>query len=133
VSSWAAENTDKVAGIAGIYPVFDLTTYPGVTNAAPSYGMTADALTARIAELNPIGTVDRLAEAGIQACFIHGDIDEVVPLEANSGAFAAVYEAAGKGDLVHLIVADGQGHNFWEGFFRCQELIDFVIERARSR
>jgi hypothetical protein len=29
-SSWAIRNTNKVAGIAGIYPVFDLTTYPGM-------------------------------------------------------------------------------------------------------
>jgi hypothetical protein len=33
---------------------------------------------------------------------------------------------------VTLIVAKGQGHNLWEGFFRCQGLIDFAIERARA-
>ena len=42
------------------------------------------------------------------------------------------YEAAGKGDLVTLIVAEGQGHNMWPGFFRCQELVDFLIDRARA-
>jgi hypothetical protein len=130
VSSWAAENVDKVAGIAGIYPVFDFTTYPGLANAAPSYGLTADALTSRMGEFNPIDRVDRIAAAGIRACFIHGDIDEVVPLAANSVAFAERYATMGKNDLVNLIVAEGQGHNFWEGFFRCQELVDFVIERA---
>jgi arylsulfatase len=132
VSSWAAENLDKVAGIAGIYPVFDLTTYPRIENAAPSYGLTTEALMLRLAEFNPIARVHRLAEAGIPACFIHGDIDEVVPLEANSAAFVGVYEAAGKRELVNLIVAEGQGHNYWEGFFRCQELVDFVIERAKG-
>ncbi len=35
-SSWAIRNTDKVAAIAGIYPVFDLTTYPGIKRAAPA-------------------------------------------------------------------------------------------------
>jgi hypothetical protein len=29
-------------------------------------------------------------------------------------------------------VAKDQGHNFWEGFFRCQELVDFAIARARA-
>src|SRR5690606_18657395 len=30
VTNWAADNPDKVAGIAGIYPVFDLRAYPGL-------------------------------------------------------------------------------------------------------
>jgi len=42
------------------------------------------------------------------------------------------YEDAGRGDLVTLIVAKGQGHSFWEGFFHCQELVDFLIDRARD-
>ena len=33
VTSWAADNPDKVAGLAGIYPVFDLRTYPGLAKA----------------------------------------------------------------------------------------------------
>lgn len=41
-------------------------------------------------------------------------------------------EAAGKGDLVTLIVAKGQGHSFWEGFFHCQELVDFLVTRAKA-
>ena len=41
VTSWAVENPDKVAGIAGIYPVFDLRTYPGLDKARPAYGLTA--------------------------------------------------------------------------------------------
>lgn len=42
-------------------------------------------------------------------------------------------EAAGKGDLVTLIVAPGQGHSFWEGFFHCQPLVDFLIARAKAQ
>jgi hypothetical protein len=34
--------------------------------------------------------------------------------------------------MVKLVVAKGQGHNYWEGFFRCQELIDFTIAQARA-
>ena len=33
---------------------------------------------------------------------------------------------------MELIVAEGQGHNFWEGFFHCQQLVDFLIEKARA-
>ena len=72
------------------------------------------------------------AKAGVPVCIIHGDVDEVVPLGPNSGRLASRYGETGKGDLVRLIVAEGQGHNFWEGFFRCQELVDFLVERARA-
>ncbi len=44
VTSWAVENPEKVAGIAGIYPVFDLRTYPGLATAAPAFGLTPEAL-----------------------------------------------------------------------------------------
>jgi dipeptidyl aminopeptidase/acylaminoacyl peptidase len=132
VSSWAGDNPDKVAGIAGIYPVFDLRSYPGLTNAAPAYDLTASQLEARLADLNPIERIAKLAKAKVPALFIHGDVDEVVPLKQNSAEFLARYEAEGAGDIVTLIVAEGQGHNFWPGFFRCQELVDFVVARARD-
>ena len=32
------------------------------------------------------------------------------------------YQRAGAGKLTQLIVAKGQGHNFWPGFFRCRPL-----------
>lgn len=132
VTSWAAENPDRVAGIAGIYPVFDFRTYPGLDKAAPAYGLTPEQLGGRLQEFNPIERVDVLAKRRIPALFIHGDEDKVVPLEPNSAEFAARYRAAGAGDALTLIVVEGQGHNFWEGFFRCQPLVDFVIARARA-
>ena len=64
---------------------------------------------------------------------IRGDEDQVVPLRENSAELVARYRAAGAADSISLMVAMGQGHNFWEGFFRCQELIDFAIGRARAR
>jgi len=132
VTSWAAENPDKVAGIAGIYPVFDLRTYPGLDKAAPAYDLTPGQLEPRLLELNPIERVGVLARRRVPAFLIHGDEDRVVPLKENSAEFAARYRAAGAADAVTLIVVQGQGHNFWEGFFRCRELVDFAIDRARS-
>jgi 6-phosphogluconolactonase len=132
VTNWAADNPDKVAGLAGIYPVFDLRSYPGLAKAAPAYGLTPKELEARLGDLNPIERVGVLAKARVPALLIHGDDDRVVPLRENSGAFAARYRAEGAEGAVRLIVAKGQGHNYWEGFFRCQELIDFAIARARA-
>jgi acetyl esterase/lipase len=132
VTAWAADNPGKVSGLAGIYPVFDLRSYPGLARAAPAYGLTAAGLEAKLKALNPIERVDALAKARVPAFLIHGDNDKVVPLKENSAAFAARYKAEGAGALVKLVVAKGQGHNYWEGFFRCRELLDFVIARARA-
>ncbi|MEZ6031473.1 MAG: prolyl oligopeptidase family serine peptidase [Planctomycetaceae bacterium] len=132
VSSWAIANPDKVSGIAGIYPVFDLRTYPGLAKAAPAYGMTPEELESSLSQHNPISHVNVLARAGVPVCIIHGDDDKVVPLKDNSALFADQYAQAGVGDAVNLIVACGQGHNYWEGFFRCQTLIDFAIRQAES-
>jgi pimeloyl-ACP methyl ester carboxylesterase len=126
----AADNTDKVACLAGIYPVFDLRSYPGLEQAAPAYGLTTKELEARLGDQNPIERVGVLAKARMPVLLIHGDEDKVVPLKANSAEFVARYEAQGAEESVKLIVAKGQGHNYWEGFFRCQELIDFTIAQA---
>ena len=130
VAAWGGANPDKVAALAGIYPVFDFRSYPGLSNAAGAYGLTPAQLDARRGELNPIEAADRLARAKVPAFLIHGDVDRVVPLRENSGEFAARYKAAGAEALVRLVVPEGQGHNFWPGFFRCQELVDFVIAQA---
>jgi len=132
VTSWASRNPEKVAGIAGIYPVFDLKTYPRLEKAAPAYGLSTEELEKNLADLNPINRVEILAKAKIPAFLIHGDEDKVVPLEENSATFVDHYEKAGAKDAVTLIVAKGQGHNMWEGFFHCQPLVDFVIKRAKA-
>jgi dipeptidyl aminopeptidase/acylaminoacyl peptidase len=131
-SAWAIAHPDLTAGLGGIYPVYDWRTYPGAESAAVAYGLTPSDLLAKAEELCPVERIDVAARAGIPVCIIHGDIDAVVPIEPNSARLKARYEALGKGDLVELIVAEGQGHNFWEGFFHCQPLVDFLIESARD-
>jgi pimeloyl-ACP methyl ester carboxylesterase len=128
--AWAVENADKVAGFAGIYPVCNVTSYPGVARAAGAYGMTAEELTSRLAEHNPLDRLAALARAGVPLFAIHGDSDQVVPLEANSGEVRKRYETLG--GQMQLIVPSGQGHNMWAGFFQCQELVDFVVTQAKQ-
>jgi len=126
--SWAVENADKVAGFAGIYPVCNVASYPGVANASGAYRMTAEELSSRLEEHNPIDRLAALAKAGVPLFAIHGDSDKVVPLEANSGEMRKRYEALG--GKMHLVVPPGQGHNMWAGFFQCRELVDFVIAQV---
>jgi dipeptidyl aminopeptidase/acylaminoacyl peptidase len=130
--AWAIAHPDLTSGVGGIYPVYDWRSYPGLEKAAPAYGLAPDALLARARELCPIERIDVAAQAGVPFCIIHGDVDKVVPLEPNSGRLKQRYEALGRGELVKLIVPPGQGHTLWEGFFQCQELVDFLIERARA-
>lgn len=130
-SSWAIEHPNRVAAIGGIYPVYDYTTYPGVERAAIAYGVTPQQLLARQDSLNPIKRVSRLAAGNIPVCIIHGTDDKVVPIGPNSATLQAIYQQAGKGNLVQLVKAEGQGHSFWEGFFQCQQLVDFLIEHTK--
>jgi pimeloyl-ACP methyl ester carboxylesterase len=132
MSSWAADHPERVAGIAGIYPAFDLRTYPGLDQAAPAYGMKPQELAAALDRVNPIERVESLAVAKVPVFIIHGDRDDTVPLAANSAELVKRYEAQGAKPLATLVVPAGQGHSFWEGYFHCQELVDFAISRARA-
>lgn len=132
VSSWAIRNSDRVAGIAGIYPVFDLRTYPGLNRAAPAYGLQPEELAVKLDQYNPIANIDALAKAKVPVFIIHGDADNVVPLKENSTTLFERYKQAKAEDAVELVVVEGQGHNFWPGFFHCQELVDFAIRRAKA-
>jgi pimeloyl-ACP methyl ester carboxylesterase len=87
-------------GLGGIYPDFDLRIYPGLAKAAPAYGLTAEELEARLAELNPIERVGILAKARVPALLIHGDEDRIVPLKENSAEVAARYKSAGAEEAV---------------------------------
>lgn len=128
--SWAAGHPDKVAAFAGVYPVCNLASYPGVATAAGAYGMKPEELQAHLTEHNPIDRLAALAKAGVPLFAIHGDADEVVPLEANSGLMKERYTAFG--GTMQLIVPHGQGHNMWSGFFQSQELVTFVKTHAGS-
>lgn len=127
--NWAAENSDKVAGFAGIYPVCNLISYPGIDIACTGYHMTSEDLTRQLPEHNPIDRLGPLAKAGIPLFAIHGDKDTVVPLEMNSGEIKKRYETMG-GEM-KLVVPPGQGHNMWEGFFQSRKLVRFIIRNAK--
>jgi len=129
--SWAADNPDKVACIAGIYPVCDLRSYPGLANASGAFGLTEKELAEQLGKHNPVQRLAGLAEAKIPILHIHGDVDSTVPLESNSAAVAKQYDQLG--GKMELIVATGQGHNMWRGFFECDDLVDFVIYHATGK
>jgi pimeloyl-ACP methyl ester carboxylesterase len=129
--NWAVEHPEHVACIAGIYPVCNLCSYPGLEKACGAYALTAEQLSARLADHNPIDRLQPLARARVPIFHIHGDNDVVVPIEKNSGELARRYKELG-GEIT-LSVITGQGHNMWVGWFESQELVDFVIAHANKK
>ena len=126
--SWAAENAERVGGIAGIYPVCNIASYPGLKRACGAYGLTEGQLQADLTKHNPIDRLAALAKAKVPIHHIHGDSDKVVPLDKNSAIVAKRYRELG--GTMSLEVVEGQGHNMWEGWFKSEDLMRFVIAKA---
>lgn len=123
--NWAAENPRSVSGIAGIYPVCNLASYPGIERACGAYNLTAEVLATDLNRYNPIDRLAPLAEAQVPVFHIHGDQDTVVPLTENSGLLAERYRELG--GHIDLEVVAGQGHNMWDGWFQSETLVEFVL------
>lgn len=126
--AWATENPDKVAAVAGIFPVCDLRSYPGLEKACGAYGLTADELAAHLAEHNPIDRIGALAQAGVPILHVHGDRDALVPLEDNSRELQRRYRE--RGGAMRIIVVPGGGHAVTPAFFECEPLVEFAIRWA---
>lgn len=127
--NWACQNPQRVKCIAGIYPVCDLFSYPGLATASTAYGLEEAQLRLNLGNYNPIDQLQSLAKAKVPILHIHGDRDEAVPLEANSSALIRRVQELG-GDA-RLLVVPGQGHNVSDSFFKNQDLVDFVLEHLR--
>lgn len=126
--SWAVEHPAQVAGFAGIYPVTNLASYPGLERAAPAFGLTPAELGAQLARHNPVDRLAPLAAARVPLLALHGDQDRLVPLGDNSALLHARYTALG--GPMELLVAPGQGHSLWPGFFEDQRILDFLLRHA---
>ncbi|MBK8803290.1 MAG: alpha/beta hydrolase [Fibrobacteres bacterium] len=125
--NWASEpgNAEKVSRVAGIYPVVDLRSYPGLSIAAPAYRMSAESLAVHLVENNPIDRIKPLVQAGIPIFHIHGDSDKLVPLLENSQVFYDRYIAQG-GSMV-LKVVPNAGHAELPEFFQDTSLLNFIL------
>ncbi|MFK7790703.1 MAG: alpha/beta hydrolase family protein [Phycisphaeraceae bacterium] len=128
--NWAVEHPECVAGVAGVYPVCNLVSYPGLKKAAPAYDLTEAQLKANLAKHNPIDRLAPLAKAKVPLYHLHGDNDRVVPLEANSGLLASRYKKLG-GPVTLEVIKDG-GHDMKSHWFESQKLTDFMIDKATN-
>lgn len=128
--NWAVEHPDQVSCLGGIYPVFDLSSYPGTQRAQLAYHLPEEDLQLYLSKFNPVPRVEALAKNAVPIYCLHGDNDTVVLLEYNSGSLAAEYWKHG-GPLT-LVVHQGQGHNMWPVWFQNQPLVDFMIQHLTA-
>jgi len=124
--NWAVEHPEKVACIAGIYPVCDMKSYPGIDVAAPAYSLEVAELEAHINEHNPVNRLVSLAKAIVPIFHVHGDSDTLVPLECNSSDLAGRYQYLD--GSMELLIVPGKGHDESDEYFKCQRLVDFVLK-----
>jgi hypothetical protein len=128
--NWAADHPDKVRCIAGIFPVGDLRSYPGLKRAAPAYGLSPEEFLARLPEYNPIERLAPIAKAKVPILLIHGDADKAVPLEQNSKVVCDRYRALG--GPVELVIVPGKGHQNDPGFFESERMLRFLLSQGRG-
>jgi len=127
--NWAAEHPESVACLAGIYPVCNLASYPGLESAARKHGMTKEQFAKELKNHNPVDRLVSLAKANVPIYHNTGDIDTLVPAKENSFLLAERYKALG-GDIT-VTVFEGQGHNYWTGFFEDETMATFIIKHAK--
>ena len=100
--NWAAENLEKVKCIAGIYPVCNLISYPGLNRAAPAYKMTESELEKNLRLHNPIDKLKPLAEARIPIFHIHGQKTPQSKMEVSFTMLLNLASVAAASDKEHL-------------------------------
>jgi len=125
--NWAAEHPDLVKCIAGVYPLVNANASKFVPRLSEAYGMPEPAFVSILADNNPVQRLAPLAEAGVPIFHVHGEADEVVPLEQNSAELARRYEALG--GSVGVLRVPGKGHEEVREFFECPELVEFFLQQ----
>ena len=127
---WAFRNPTCVERIAGICPATDFRSWPTLPNVINfpvkglDYKLTLPELTDRIAEFNPVENLAPLAKAGVKILHIHGDKDEVVPMNANSTEIARRYQQLD--GAAEIVVIEGLGHGGQE-LYQSEPLLQFLL------
>jgi hypothetical protein len=130
---WAEEpgNAVKVSRIAGIYPICDFMSNPGLEKTAKFWNMDPAELKANASSHNPIDRLQTLKDAGVKIFHIHGDADLAVPLDKNSRVLIDRYKAMG-GDAT-IVVVPGKGHAEIPEYFHSKDLLNFLLADLKEK
>ena len=127
---WAFRHPACVDRIAGICPATDFRSWPTLPNVVNfpatglDYGLSLEELERRAGEFNPIDNLAPLAKAGVRILHIHGDKDELVPMNANSTELAHRYGELG--GTAEIVVLPGLGHGGHE-LYESEPLSQFLL------
>jgi pimeloyl-ACP methyl ester carboxylesterase len=122
--NWANRHPERVIRIAGIYPVCDLRRWPGLEKTAAEYAMPPEQLAAELHRYNPIDLLEPLANAKVPILHMHGDRDDVVPIEPHSAELARRYRALG--GIFELVTVVGKGHGRDDEFFASEQFVKYL-------
>lgn len=128
--AWAFRHPESVDRIAGICPATDFRTWPTLPNVVNfpvkglGYDLPLEELTKRQKEFNPIDNLTPLAKANVKILHIHGDKDELVPMEANSTELARRYKSLN--GSAEIVVLEGLGHG-GKVLYESKQLVKFLI------
>jgi hypothetical protein len=128
--AWASRQPERVERIGGICPATDFWSWPGLYNVIQfptrglDYGLTYDELVRTSSNYNPIDRLEPLARQAVRILHVHGDRDELVLLEANSGRLARSYRRLG--GRAEIVVIPGLGHG-GTPLYESQPLLDFLL------
>ena len=128
VYNWAAENPGSVRCVGGIYPVCNLRIAAVQEKVCAAYGLPMKQLQAQGAQHNPLGRLAPLAKAGVPVFHVHGDGDQIVPLEDHSGELVRRYRRLG--GQADLLVIPGKGHEEVVEYFQCPAVLEFFLRQA---
>jgi pimeloyl-ACP methyl ester carboxylesterase len=128
--NWAAEHPDRVLCIGAIYPVCNIEAYPRVERLSAAYGIPAARVRDDLDQHNPLESLKPLAQEHVPIFHIHGDSDEVVPLELHSAALQRKYEALG--GKMELLIIPGKGHEFAPEYWDNPKLARFFLDQAEQ-
>ena len=91
--------------------------------------MKKEELVAKLSEFNPIDNLAGLAANKVPIFAVHGDSDVMVPYDLNTQILKERYQAAGCSFSVKIVPSEG--HKVGPSFFKCLELVDFVLKHAK--
>ena len=128
--NWAVEHAESVACLAGIYPVCNLASYPGMKSAAGKYKMSLQEFTKVLKQHNPVDRLAPLAKANVTIYHNTGDVDTLVPAKDNTFLVQSRYKELG-GEMI-VTIFKGQGHNYWTGFFEDKDMAAFIVKHAKK-
>ena len=135
VYGWAFRHPELVDRIFGILPATDLSSWPGFDRLCPpndivpeglSYGLSCEEWPTRVTEFSPVDNLAPLAAAGVKIYHVHGDADELVPMQENTTVLQQRYEALG-GEMTVEVIPGGTHGAPDAAFSQSQNALDFLL------